>query len=157
MPKLVFNSEQAVSEWSKIEWLFLIFSTTLALTAVFLSIDNIAALVVWMTIFLTAVFATTLVTYKVVINWNAHHVSASSIWGKILEITNFDELESILITLTHSDGDINFGLALVCKTGSKIELNSYKSKKLAQHDAELLASLMRLRKCNIKIKSKGSK
>jgi hypothetical protein len=152
MSKLVIHSEQAVSEWSKSEWILLSLGSALLLIAAFLSRENTAALVVWIAIFLTTVFATTLMTFRVVINWRAHHIITFSIWGKILETIDFQELQSISITQAHHDGDISYHLAFIQKTGSSIGLNSYKSKNPAQHDAELLTALLRLRKVNLEIK-----
>jgi hypothetical protein len=152
MPKFGVHSERTVSEWRKSTSPFLLIAAASLLIAAYYSRDNIAALLVWVAFILTLIFATTLSTYRIAIHWDASHICKYSIWGKILETINFHELQTILITQTRYEDDIAYNLTIERKTGSPIALYSYESKIQAQHDAELLAALLRLRAVDIVIK-----
>jgi hypothetical protein len=145
-------SKRTVSEWRKSTSPFLLIAAAALLIAAYYSRGNMAALLVWILFILTLIFATTFSTYRIAIHWDAHQLCTYSIWGKILETIGFHELQTILITQTRYEDDIAYNLTIERKTASPIDLYSYESKIQAQHDAELLTELLRLRTVDIAIK-----
>lgn len=155
MARFEINSEQAVAEWTRSEWMVSLIPPNLLLFFIYLSKDNLALLALWTVALLAVVFASTLSTMRTIFSWDTCQIKTYTVWGRVLEIIHFDQLDSILISRDTRDVDDDgpiYSLALGRRASTSIDLTSNKSMALIQHQAELLAVHLRLQKIDIEIK-----
>jgi hypothetical protein len=155
MARFEINSKQAVSEWTRSEWMVSLIPPTLLLFFIYLSKDNLALLAVWTAALFAVAFASTLSTMRTIFSWDTCQIKTYTVWGRILEIIHFDQLDSILISRNTQDVDDDvpiYSLALGRRANTSIGLTSNKSMALIQHQAGLLAVHLRLQKIDIEIK-----
>jgi hypothetical protein len=155
MARFEIGSEQAVSDWTRSEWVTSLIPPTLLLFFIYLSKDNLALLTVWIAVLLTVVFASTLSNKRTIFNWNARQVKTYTVWGRMSETIHFDQLDHILISChkhEFDDKEPTYSLTLSCKASFSMILASDKSMTLIQDKAELLATHLRQQEIDIEIK-----
>ena len=128
------------------DWVLFFTMPFLLIVFGYLSRNNVALLVVMVSLFLVFIFSTTLITSSIMVDSISRQIKTFSVWNQSLESFTFDEIDYIDVSKTEwpdSGGQYEYVMGLKRKSGLDIGLNSGSVGHQIRSESEILQSFLK--------------